>query len=157
MTAQAIADATNTSLITTKISDDIFRHAELKLDPKPLTKDRDATATFYQHHQIIEEQRGRKIARPTDRRHQERRRPDQPPQGKTQPRCHLRLALSHRQANSTALRRPHDWHVDYSHGIRLMSQRMIVDGQPMQVSDVLKDKDLCVLLSNEGPIDAGYE
>ena len=49
-----------------------------------------------------------------------------------------------------------DWYVDYSHGIRLMSQRMVVDGQPMRVSEVLMNKDLSVLLSNEGPIEIGY-
>ena len=48
------------------------------------------------------------------------------------------------------------WHVDYSHGIRLMSRQVVVDDQPMQVRDVLRHKELCVLLSNEGPIDAGY-
>jgi hypothetical protein len=36
-TAQAIAAACETSLITAKISDDIFRQAEVKLEPRPLT------------------------------------------------------------------------------------------------------------------------
>jgi hypothetical protein len=49
-----------------------------------------------------------------------------------------------------------DWYVDYSHGIRLVSPRMIVDGRPMQVQEVLKDKELCALLSNEGPIAVEY-
>lgn len=46
-----------------------------------------------------------------------------------------------------------DWYVDYSHGIRLMSQQIIVDNQSMKVSDVLKDTRLCPLLSTERPID----
>ena len=50
-----------------------------------------------------------------------------------------------------------DWYVDYSHGIRLISRRMMVDGRPMQVADVLRDKELSPLLSNEGPIEAGYK
>jgi hypothetical protein len=44
------------SLTTAKVSDDVFAApatAQVKLEPKPLTKDRDAVATFWQHHQII--------------------------------------------------------------------------------------------------------
>ena len=123
----------------------------------PLTKDRDAAATFYQHHQIIEGQRQgkplglliagiKKDIVLTNRLKEKPRRvaiygwhyPDGKP---IQP-----LYVGHA-----------DSHVDYSHGIRLISQQILVDGQPMQVRDVLKDKDLSALLSNEGPIDARYE
>ena len=45
-----------------------------------------------------------------------------------------------------------DWYVDYSHGIRLVKQQMIVDGVPMSVADVLADPNLCVLLSDEGVV-----
>ena len=47
-----------------------------------------------------------------------------------------------------------DWYVDYSHGVRLMSQRILVDGRSLNVVDVLKDPSLCRLLSSEGPIDS---
>ena len=123
-TAQAIADACDGSLITVKISDDIFAKAEVKLPPRPLTKDRDPAATFYEHHRIIEEQRGgaalgllvagiKKDVVLTNRlRERERRvaiygwhKPDGKP---IQP-----LYVGHS-----------DSHVDYSHGIRLMSRRM---------------------------------
>jgi hypothetical protein len=50
-----------------------------------------------------------------------------------------------------------DWYVDYSHGIRLVSQEMIVDGRPMRFSDVLRDMELSALVSDEGPIDAEYK
>jgi hypothetical protein len=156
MTAQAIADVAAASLITTKISDEIFRQAELKLEPRPLTKDRDATLTFYQHHQIVEAQRGespigrliagmKKDVVLSNRLREKPRRvaiygwhyPDRKP---IQP-----LYVGHV-----------DWHVDYSHGIRLMSRRMIVDGRTMDVRDVMKDEKRCVLVSNEGPIDVEY-
>ena len=42
-----------------------------------------------------------------------------------------------------------DWYVDYSHGIRLMSRQMLIDGQLRDVNDVLRDKLLSPLLSNE--------
>src|SRR5262249_8630683 len=37
-------------------------------------------------------------------------------------------------------------YVDYSHGIRLLSQKMVVDGKPALLADVLKDKELAPLV-----------
>lgn len=152
-TATAIADAVNGSLITTKVSDDVFAASELKLDPKPLTKDRDAVASFWQHHQLIEEQLHGK------------------PRGALVTGIKKDVVLSNR-----LLEKPHkvaiygwhhpdgrpiqslyvghvDWYVDYSHGVRLMSGQMLVDGQTLKVADVLKDPQLHRLLSDEGPLD----
>jgi hypothetical protein len=155
-TARTIADAADASLITTKMSDDLFAAADLKLEPRPLTKDRDATATFLQHHRIVEEQRA---GRPLD----------------------LLIAgikkdvvLTNRLAekpNRVAIYGWHypsgkpiqplyvghiNWHVDYSHGIRLVSQHMLVDDRPARFGDILRDKELSVLVSSEGPVEAGY-
>jgi hypothetical protein len=41
------------------------------------------------------------------------------------------------------------WYVDYSHGIRLMNDQVLVDGQPRLVSELLKDPVLFRLFSNE--------
>ncbi len=49
-TATAIADQFDASLITAKVSDEVFAAAQVKLDPKPLTKHRDTVATFWHHH-----------------------------------------------------------------------------------------------------------
>ena len=131
--AQAIAKATDTSLITVNLSDEIFRKADLQLEPRPLTKDRDATTTFYQHHQIIEEQRQGQ------------------PLGLLIAGIKKDVVLTNRlqeKANRVAIYGWHypdgkpiqplyvghvNWHVDYSHGIRLISQHMIVDDQPRRV------------------------
>jgi hypothetical protein len=43
-------------------------------------------------------------------------------------------------------------YADYSHGIRLVSQTMLVDGEPKSVYDVLSDPMLAQVLSDEGPI-----
>jgi hypothetical protein len=156
LTAQAIADACDGSLITAKISDDIFAQADVKLPPRPLTKDRDLAATFFEHHRIIEGQRSgaalgllvagvKKDVVLTNRLRERERRvaiygwhnPDGKP---IQP-----LYVGHS-----------DSHVDYSHGIRLMSRRMIVDERPVVVGDVLKSKELSPLISGEGPIEVGY-
>ena len=152
-TATAIADRVDASLITAKVSDDVFAAAQVKLDPKPLTKDRDAVATFWQHHQIIEKQlRGK-------------------PRGLLVAGIKKDVVLTNRlkeKPHKVAIYGWHypdgrpiqslyvghvDWYVDYSHGVRLMSQQIIVDGRSLKVSDVLKDSPLCPLLSGEGPID----
>ena len=41
--------------------------------------------------------------------------------------------------------------VDYSHGIRLVQQRMMVNGATTTVAQVLADPKLAGLLSDEGP------
>jgi hypothetical protein len=156
MAGQEIAEACEASLITAKLSDAIWQQAEVKLEPRPLTKDRDAAATFYQHHQIVEEQRkGQELGllvagikkdvvltnRLKERPHRVAIYGWHYPSGKPiQP-----LYVGHV-----------DWYVDYSHGIRLVSRRMIVDGRERDLVDVLRDKELSGLVSNEGPIEAGY-
>jgi hypothetical protein len=43
-------------------------------------------------------------------------------------------------------------YADYSHGIRLVSDVMYLDGKPASVHDVLQDPELASLLSDEGPV-----
>ncbi len=151
--AVQVADAFGASLVTTKISDDIFAAATARLEPRPLTKDRDLVETFFEHHRIIESQ----LAESSDRK--------------------LVAGIKKDVVYSNALRiKPHtvaiygwhmpdgrpiqglyaghvDWYVDYSHGIRLMSNEVIVDGRSMKLAQVLKDPELCMLFSNEGMLD----
>lgn len=172
VTALAIADAWSGSLITTKISDDVFRAANVRLAPHPLTKDRETVATFYEHHGLIEQARRNheKVATMN---------PEPAKQGVAGPLLVAGIkkdvVLTNRmkkQANRVALYGWHqpdgqpiqllyvghvDTYVDYSHGIRLISGRMLVDGQEREVLEVLADPLLCGLLSNEGPLDPEVE
>lgn len=43
-------------------------------------------------------------------------------------------------------------YADYSHGIRLVDQLVMVDGQAQRASDILQDPELAHLLSDEGPL-----
>jgi hypothetical protein len=43
-------------------------------------------------------------------------------------------------------------YADYSHGIRLVSETVLIDGQPCSIYDVLEDPILAAVLSDEGPI-----
>lgn len=43
-------------------------------------------------------------------------------------------------------------YADYSHGIRLVSDTMYIDGKPASVHQVLQNPDLAAILSDEGPV-----
>jgi hypothetical protein len=152
-TAAVIAAATSCSLITTKISDDVFTASEFKLDPKPLTKDRDAVTTFWQHHRIIEEQmlgkpRGSLVAGIKK---------DVVLTNRLREKPHKVAIYGWHHPDSRPIQSLYvghvDWYVDYSHGVRLISGQMQIDGQTHQVADTLNDPQLHRLLSDEGPLD----
>jgi hypothetical protein len=48
-----------------------------------------------------------------------------------------------------------DFYVDYSHGVRLVSPKMNVDGTEVSTADVLRSSRLSSLLSDEGPLKQG--
>jgi hypothetical protein len=152
MTAQILADTFGCSLITRRLSDVVYADAELRLDPKPMTVDRESVATFIQHNDIIEGQRAGKAlglltcgikkdvvltnllaAKPT----------------------HVAIYGWH-YTNGTPIQPLTTVHintyVDYSHGIRFMARACIVDGKQRDVRDVMKDAKLCDMLSDEGPM-----
>ncbi len=43
-------------------------------------------------------------------------------------------------------------YADYSHGIRLVSNVVLIDGKPRSIYEVLEDPKLATILSDEGPI-----
>ena len=151
-TAQWIADRYNCSLPTRKMVDDIYRAAEVKLPPRPLVAEREAVTTFVQHNTIIEEQRTGSPLGPIVA-------------GNKKDIVITNLLAQH--PHRVAI---YGWHrldgapiqpltvvhaatyVDYSHGVRLVKRRVLVDGKDMDLRDVLRDPVLSPLLSDEGPI-----
>lgn len=153
-TAIAICDATQTEMITTKISDDLFSAATARLTPRPLSTDRDQVSAFVTHHNIIQEQLNGIEA------------------------TQLIVGIKKDLVLSNRLReKPHrvaiygwhhldgrpiqplyvghvDWYVDYSHGLRLINDKMTIDGQAWSVREVLNHSELHKLLSREGRIDS---
>jgi hypothetical protein len=149
MAAQQIADRFHCFLPTRKMVDDIYKAAKIKLEPVPMYAFRDSTPTMWHHHLIIEGQRkGRtgliagikkdvvisgKISRDTrlDRVaiygwHKLDGKPIQP------------LYTGHI-----------NWWVDYSQGVRLIYERIKVDGNWMHYIDVLKHPVFNRLLCDE--------
>jgi hypothetical protein len=149
MAAQNIADRLQCFLPTRKMVDDIFKEAKIKLEPQPMYAFRDSSPTMYHHHLIIEGQRkGRKglisgikkdvvissgitkDSRPNRVAIYGWHKPDGKP---IQP-----LYTGHV-----------DWYVDYSHGIRLVYNKLKVNGKWMFYKDVLQHPVLKKLLCDE--------
>jgi hypothetical protein len=149
MAATHIADRLRCFLPSRKMVDDIHRAAEIKLEPVPMFAFRDSTPTMWHHHLIIEGQRNRrgglisgikkdvvntyKLNHYTERDrvaiygwHKSDGKPIQP------------LYTGHVNR-----------YVDYSHGIRLVSRNILVDGKWMDYKEVLKDPALKHLLCDE--------
>ncbi|WP_119078707.1 hypothetical protein [Chitinophaga alhagiae] len=153
ITGQRIADSLQCFLPTRKMVDDIYRQANVKLEPVPLYGFRDSAIIFWHHHLIIEGQRkGRagliggikkdvviseKVARDSRPNrvaiygwHQPDGKPIQP------------LYTGHV-----------DWYVDYSHGIRLVYRKIKVNGQWMDYTEVLQHPEYKALLCDEDACD----
>lgn len=153
-TAQRLADRFGASLITAKLSDHIYSEAGIRLEPffyKPVGNANETVEKFVIHNAQIEKQQAEaggangqliagikkdvilseRIAQRTDRVviygwHQADGKPIQPVYS-----GHI------------------DWYVDYSHGIRLMNNVVLLDGAAAAVSDILTDSLLYKVLSDE--------
>lgn len=152
--AQAAADALGCLLPTTRIVDQVFAQATVRLAPQPLPPGAVMVTVgyFVRHHRLIEAQRAghplgaltaghkkdvvltnRLLARPTQVAIYGWHRPDGRP---IQP-----LSLVHERA-----------YADYSHGVRLVAPEARLDGQPVALADVLRDPTLAGLISAEGAL-----
>jgi hypothetical protein len=147
-----VAVAFECVLPTRKMVDDIYRRAEVKLEPIPLTQDRESLQTFIFHNVLIQAQHESKtlgLLVAGDKKDVViTNRLDERPN---------RVAIYGWQRLDGIPIQPltivhSETYVDYSHGIRLVRSLMTVDGKPTTVSAVLKDPVLNILLSDEGPI-----
>jgi hypothetical protein len=151
-TAARVADAFGCALPTRKIVDEVYRAATVKLEPKPLTEARESPATFVGHNTIIERQRaGNRL-------------------GELVAGIKKDVVVTNRLEEKTGRVAIYGWHtaegkpiqplsvvhaeayVDYSHGVRLLSRIVMVDGKPQDIRHVQHLAELHTLLSDEGPI-----
>lgn len=151
-TAQTIADAWGCSLPTRKIVNEVYTQALVKLEPIPLTKDREKVTTFMQHHDLIEKQRkdhslGQLVAGVKKDVVITNRLGEKP----------NRVAIYGWQKLNGEPIQPLNvshvkWYVDYSHGVRLVKRQVLIDGKVRDIRHVLHDPALNEWLSDEGPI-----
>ncbi len=164
-TAQYLADRLDCLLPTKKMVDLIYNKAEIKLAPQPIPPSDKMTtvAVFNQHTDSIKQQISRLgFDRSAD---------------------HIIAGHKKDIIISNKIYSPdrnydrvviYGWHLsenhpiqpvynghtakyaDYSHGVRLISSMAIVNGDSVQIADILKDANLSILLSDEGVIRKPY-
>lgn len=147
--AQKIADSFHCFLPTRKLVNDIYRHASVKLEPIPLFAFRDSTPTMHHHHLMVEGQR--------------RQQPGLIAGIKKDLVISSRVAKDQRP-NRVAIYGWHrldgvpiqplytghvSWYVDYSHGVRLVYEKLKVNGRWMHYTDVLLHPLLRKLICDE--------
>ncbi|MEM9800134.1 MAG: hypothetical protein AAGA20_07400 [Planctomycetota bacterium] len=152
MTASRIAEGHGFVLPTPKLVDAIHAAAGLKLEPQPLVENREAAPTFVLHDDLVRKQLGGRggwflvsgvkkdvVVTPSSIEqpgrvaiygwHRPEGRPIQP------------LYLGHSAT-----------YVDYSHGVLLVRSRARLDGDEVDLRDVLADESLSWIVSEEGPM-----
>lgn len=143
---QAIADQTGTSLPTDRIVDDIHSQAR-RLSMPTFSEARESIGTYARHDQRIDEQLGGG-GYPTELVSGHKK-------DLVIPARDGRVAIYGGRWPDGRAVQPysnvhHRGYEDYSHGVRLVSQQITVDGQPMLLSDALSDPSLAPLLTSHG-------
>jgi len=154
LTAQKLADQFGASLVTAKLSDNIYRQAEVKLAPffyAPVGNANEQVTKFAEHNAQINKQFGEAGGK----------------NGQLVAGTKKDVILSSRmevhpgkvviygwhkpdgQPIQSVYSGHVNWYVDYSHGIRLINNQVLVDGQPRLLSELLKDPLLYTLFSDE--------
>tara|TARA_R110002073_G_scaffold279026_1_gene443212 strand:- start:502280 stop:503140 length:861 start_codon:yes stop_codon:yes gene_type:complete len=149
--AQLLADQFNCLLPTTKMVDEIYKKAQLKLVPLPLTENRDSLATFMKHNDLISLQLDKKT-------------PSGIVSGIKKDVIQSTAVLSNPKPNRVAIYGWHtldgkpiqqlytghvDWYVDYSHGVRLVYKKMLLNNRPVFITDVLNNPELSESICND--------
>lgn len=153
-TAQRIADVFSASLPTKKMVDLIWRAASLELAPRPLQPGSLMTSNAWiaeENQEIQAELAGRPLGLLTA--------------GDKKDLVLTNLLAAHpdrvaiygwHELSGVAIQPLSTVHAasyyDYSHGIRLVSLDVVLDGAKARLDDVLRDPSLAALLSDEGPI-----
>ena len=156
LSAQTIADRYNASLPTPKVVDIIYEHSVLKLEPFnyiPRGNRNETPDILYDHSKVIQAQM----------------RAAGYPAGTFVAGTKKDIVISSKLSDPNRTRHVtiYGWHrldgkpiqpvtnvhintyVDYSHGVRLVSNRVLIDGAEYNYSDILKDPLLHTLLSYE--------
>lgn len=155
LTAQKIADKFDCTLPTRKMVNDIWKNAPTKLVYETTTPDIKmlSTGRYGEHNAMINKKLGSPVSQTIVAGHKK----DVVLTNKLAPKnASKRVAIyGWFRANGTVIQDLNptdhdDMYADYSHGIRLIANDVMVNGLPMRIQDVFSDPKLCGLLSDEG-------
>lgn len=164
-TAQYLADNMNCLLPTKKMVDVIYAKAETKLKPQPIPPSDKMTTipVFKQHTDSIKQQIAQIGLNRSSNNIIAGHKKDIIISNKiySNDRNYERVVIYgwHLSVNNP-IQPVYNGHIaeyaDYSHGVRLISKTAVVNGDSVQVEDILKDSNLSKLLSSEGVITKPY-
>ncbi len=161
--AQKIADLTKSSLPTKQMADRIYKKASIKLEPQPIppTKLMTTVPFFIKHNQLVNAQLAPYLSEHNNSALTAGHKKD--------------IVISNRiYGESTSRVVIYGWHkldgkpiqplynkhvntwADYSHGVRLIQNKVWLNGKKTTVAKVLADPKLNVLLSDEGVISKSF-
>lgn len=162
ITAQQIADKLGCMLPTSKMVDDIYAQASTKLSPQPMSsgnypgwQNRMMKSEFYNEHQRLVQTQISKTGHKNGELVAGHKKDvivsnslDSHPD---------KVIIYGWQLKGGKNIQPLSWihentYADYSHGVRLIKRKMIVDGVETDSADILKDPVLSALLSKEGAV-----
>lgn len=156
-TAQRFADVTRTSLPTTVMVDALWQAAKVRLAPAPIPPGPEMTSVrvFEDHDRTIREQRERESA-PSGALIAGHKK-DVVLTAKLLPGSRKVAIYGWHRLNGAPIQPLYTGHsdrwVDYSHGIRLVSRWVTIDGVDHDLLDVLRDPALAPLLSDDGVLE----
>ena len=157
-TAQIIADKLGCVLPTRKMADAIYAAAEVRLTPSPIppTAAMTTVPVFAQINATIHAQRMANVGLHPLGALVAGHKKDVVISARLAAVTNKVAIYGWQQTNGVAIQPLYLGHtaawVDYSHGIRLISQNMLVNGENKNVAEVLADPKLCGLISDEGVV-----
>lgn len=161
MLAQRIASLAGCSLPTAKMVDKIYREATVKLVPQPIPPSEAMTTVpvFLQHNRMVQEQRKTKGGNPGELTAGHKK--DIVISSKIYSAGKPRVVIyGWHKPDGKPIQPLYNGHspewADYSHGVRLISNTVSVNGREMRLQKILKSPELHSLLSCEGLIATPY-
>jgi hypothetical protein len=162
--AQKVADLLGCSLPTRKISDRIYHTAKVKMMPQPIppSKAMITVPVFERHSKMVQQQRNQSIRKyPLGRLVAGNKKDVVISNMIYNSKNHLRVAIyGWHKPDGKAIQPLYNGHttdhVDYSHGIRLIQNKLCLNGKKSTLRAVLESETLHPLLSDEGVIGKAY-
>lgn len=161
--AQKVADLTKSSLPTKKIVDRIYSNATLKLKPQPIspTKAMTTLPVFIAHNEMINQQLQPLISNHNNSELTAGNKKDIIISNKIYGEPTNRVViygwhkLDGKPIQPVYNKHTNTW-VDYSHGVRLVQNKVWVNGKETSLAKVLANPKLNILLSDEGEIQKSF-
>ncbi|RZL64244.1 MAG: hypothetical protein EOO93_07280 [Pedobacter sp.] len=161
--AQKVGNKLYCSLPTKKMVDLIYTNATIKLAPLPIPPSASMTtfSVFKQHDELIKEQLKALETRHLSSELTAGNKKDIIISNKIYGEPTNRVVIyGWHQIDGKPIQPVYNKHTntwaDYSHGIRLVQNKVWVNGKKTTIAQVLADKKLCVLLSDEGRIEKSF-